>query len=262
MKKIPLTRGEFAIVDDEDYEWLSQFAWQCQEHRRGNKIIKYATGRHWDKCKKKYYAVRMHRLIYEKHYGDIPKKCEIDHFNHNGLDNKKSNIRIASSQENSRNRLPNVGKSIKGVSDVSHAYQSRITSEDGVLFLGTFVKTEKGKEAAAYAYDYAAIELHGEFRQLNFPEQTEDFYLNIIEEFKYRPVNKKSKYLGVSLHKPGIWRTRVKQIHCGLYDSEEKAAMSYDRNALKILGKGAKLNFPELKSQYLKELADKEREKE
>jgi len=98
MKKIKLTKGQFTVIDDCDFEWLSQYKW-CAA---------------WDKKAKSYYAKRYSKRINGKQCpismareilglkkGD---KREADHRNHNTLDNKRSNLRIVSHQENGWNR--------------------------------------------------------------------------------------------------------------------------------------------------------------
>jgi len=98
MKRIPLTQGQFAIVDDEDYEELSKHNW-------------YAV---WCPNTKSYYAARtirlpngkrvmeiMHRRILGLEYGD---KLQGDHLNHATLDNQRMNLRIVNNRQNSHNQ--------------------------------------------------------------------------------------------------------------------------------------------------------------
>ncbi|HUV64895.1 MAG TPA: HNH endonuclease [Sedimentisphaerales bacterium] len=96
MKEIPLTRGMVTIVDDCDYEWLSQWKWYAQ---RGYNTF-YAV-RHGGVVGGKQIDIRMHRLILGLEHGD---SREGDHQNHNGLDNQHSNIRIVTKQENRFNQ--------------------------------------------------------------------------------------------------------------------------------------------------------------
>ena len=92
MKKIKLTQGKEALISDQDYKLVSQYKWYAH----------YSRG-HWyalssiSKNKK----IRMHRLIMGLNFKD---KYEIDHINHNGLDNRRNNLRICTHQQNMQNR--------------------------------------------------------------------------------------------------------------------------------------------------------------
>lgn len=97
MRKIPLTRGLYAIVDDEDSVLVSKYKW-CAD---------------WCKKTKSYYAktsisinsksnrtVRMHRFVLQP----IPDGLVVDHINHDTLDNRKSNLRLVTVQLNNINK--------------------------------------------------------------------------------------------------------------------------------------------------------------
>lgn len=90
MKKICLTQGFYALVDDEDYERLAQYKWytNTQKNRHTSYAIRVVQGR----------TVYMHRVIM-----NASKGLEIDHINGNGLDNRRENLRICSRSENQRN---------------------------------------------------------------------------------------------------------------------------------------------------------------
>lgn len=81
MRQIRLTKGLYALVDDEDFEWLSQWTWSATVSSRGTKF--YAVR------KEKGVKVRMHVAIWTKHNGPVPSGLVIDHVNHNSLDNRK-----------------------------------------------------------------------------------------------------------------------------------------------------------------------------
>ena len=89
MRKIKLTQGKFALVDDKDFEKLSKYKW-CAYGKRG--YTYYAT---WGG------RIDMHRMILGLVKGD---RKIVDHVNHNGLDNQRSNLRVVSHAENLRNR--------------------------------------------------------------------------------------------------------------------------------------------------------------
>lgn len=85
MKLIPLTNSSLsAMVDDEDYRYLSETRWQFNNGRAYR----------WEKD----HAVYMHREVL-----NAPKGKQVDHINHNKLDNRKSNLRLANQHQNSAN---------------------------------------------------------------------------------------------------------------------------------------------------------------
>ena len=95
MKIIPLTRGQYAIVDDEDYEELAKHKWRAN-YSKGNQCF-YA-----ERSLKREGKIRrtdtMHRVIMKANPGE-----EVDHQNHNTLDNRKENLRITTHQTNQKN---------------------------------------------------------------------------------------------------------------------------------------------------------------
>lgn len=156
MKKIPLTQGKYAIVDDENYEWLSQWRWYA--HKMSNSF--YAERKQGGE------DIFMHREILGLTKGD---KRHTDHKNHNGLDNRLSNIRTCSIAQNQHNQKPRkVTSCYKGVCwyKRKNKWNARIGKDHKNYHLG-YYKTE---EKAARAYDKKAKELFGEFACLNFPK--------------------------------------------------------------------------------------------
>jgi len=93
MKKIKLTQGKYAIIDDEDYSELSKYKWYAWKHR-----YTYYAVCNRKKIDGKYTMILMHRYILR-----APKNKEVDHINHNGLDNRRTNIRIVTSAQNKWN---------------------------------------------------------------------------------------------------------------------------------------------------------------
>lgn len=91
MKKIKLTNGQEALVDDDDYDMLIEMGnWACTNSPKGG----YAYRKPY-----KSNAIYMHRVIM-----DAPKGMEVDHINHNKLDNQKSNLRICDHKTNVNSR--------------------------------------------------------------------------------------------------------------------------------------------------------------
>ena len=155
-KIIPLTKGMEAIVDTEDYEWLTQWKWHTF-------IAKYAARSQWIKGKNKKKTILMHRLIM-----NTPDDMDTDHINGNGLDNRKCNLRVCTSSQNHMNQnLQKKDKTskYKGVywNKERDKWQAYITVGK-VRSLGRFDK----EDDAAMAYNMAGLRNFREFAKLNY----------------------------------------------------------------------------------------------
>jgi DNA-binding XRE family transcriptional regulator len=101
MKEIILNSGAIALVDDEDYEIVSQYKWQeAKAIREGKYYTSYALAKSCGSNKTRK-TISMHRLIM-----NTPAQLVVDHINHNGLDNRKENLRNVTRSENQRNLRP------------------------------------------------------------------------------------------------------------------------------------------------------------
>ncbi len=161
-RKIPLTQGKFAIVDEEDYEELNKYKWYALNHRghfyAGRVDIKDGRRRN----------MTMHRQLI-----NCPIDKVIDHKNHNGLDNRKANLRVATRQQNSWNIKKRPGKKssqFKGVSFCKRdkRWEAYIICGMKHIFIGRY----DDEETAARAYDEKAKELFREFANPNFADSS------------------------------------------------------------------------------------------
>lgn len=158
---------KIVLIDDEDYFKINGYSWYLYYDNKN--CINYVVA--WVKKDNKRINIKMHRLI-----TDCPREMEVDHINHNTLDNRKCNLRVCTHAENSRNRIINknnnsgyIGVNLKMNKVKGHTYMywdSRITFNYKRIQLGLF----KNKKDAAIAYNEAAIKYFGEFANLNIIE--------------------------------------------------------------------------------------------
>jgi len=158
MKKIPLSQGKFAIVDDADFDWLNQWKWSAHKNRN----TFYAGRKIRVGLKRK--LLLMHRLILGLDFGD---ERQGDHINMDGLDNRRKNLRIATNAQNRRNRgkQANNTSGYKGVTwrKQRKKWQAHIQVKGKVKHLGYFTDPVEASEA----YDSASQKYHGKFAQTN-----------------------------------------------------------------------------------------------
>jgi hypothetical protein len=99
MRQIPLSKGKmFALVSDEDHEYLSHFTWSASLESRGTKW--YAI--RWVTINGKQTKIRMHRVVHERTHGLIPEGLVIDHIDHDSLNNQRENLEAITQRENMR----------------------------------------------------------------------------------------------------------------------------------------------------------------
>jgi hypothetical protein len=164
MRTIPLcgpkAQGRMAFVDDEDYDLVVRFKWYVDEHhRRGRDSGPYAIANTYRDAR--HTSIFMHNLI----MGTVG----VDHRNHDGLDNQRHNLRVATPSQNLGNQRPQTGRSskYKGVywNGPRQKWHARIKIHGKQINLGLYVC----EEDAARAYDAAALLHFGEFAYVNLP---------------------------------------------------------------------------------------------
>jgi len=228
--------------DDEDHELISGYKWMITGGKKG---VYYARGY---KGKKKggagvYDKVRMHRLVMNAN-----EDQEVDHIDHDGRNNKKSNLRFVTDSQNSANtRLHSDSRTgFKGVTfkKSKRLYLARIRYDGRLIYGGSFKNIYK----AALRYNELAKKYFGGHAFLNI--LTEEQIRLAHEEMPPRIYNtNKTGYWGVSVSKKGgvkpYFATVVinrKSNHMGCFATPEEAAKAFNEGLIRLGGDLRKLN--------------------
>jgi hypothetical protein len=149
-QKIQLSRGMTALVDDEDFERISQWKWYAIKC-----MNLYYGARNSSRTEGKKHIILMHRSVFEYHYGSISIGLEIDHISGDTTDNQTKNLRAVTHRENLQNihskkssRFPGVSWSKKDNRWVSH-----IGINGKLKYLGAFTEESLASEAYIRACD-------------------------------------------------------------------------------------------------------------
>lgn len=156
LKEIQITQGKKVLVSDEDFKEVSKYKWSYSASTG------YAVRKGRKNCNEPR-TVHMHRVILKAKANE-----QVDHINGNKLDNRKSNLRIASVQKNSFNRKkPQIKctSQYKGVLKRKNStkWEARIKINNKAIYLGKYVH----EIDAARAYNEAAQKYFGEFARCN-----------------------------------------------------------------------------------------------
>lgn len=158
MKIIPLTKGQSALIDDQDYDLVKGYNWRVLVNTRNL----YAITNGWINGKRT--AILMHRLL-----NGFPHKMCVDHKDGNGLNNTRANMRVCTYSQNLGNRQranKNKTSQFKGVSWNSEhkVWIASIQCNKKQMNLGKF----PSEVEAAKSYDAMALKHFKEFSYTNF----------------------------------------------------------------------------------------------
>lgn len=223
----------YCLVDKEDYDKVKMHRWHVFKGK--NKQTGYACTNIQIEGKQR--SIRMHRLLLDVLDNE---EWQVDHINHNGLDNRRSNIRLCKHYENSMNsskisnNAPYKGVSIKKLKK-GLSYPAHIKCNNRIYRIGTYSNAID----AAKAYDYAAMCLFKKFANLNFvysPDRIEipDFIIRRVNIALYGNFKDTctSKYIGVRIPKrckfQAYIKINAKPVLIGYFDDELHAAYEHD----------------------------------
>lgn len=164
MRLVPLTRGLFAKVDDQDYERVAALSWYARFVKTKSRTIFYATRTQRIPNSTQKVTIHMHSFILNYDGCDV-----IDHFDDDGLNNQRSNLSVIPQSYNLARARKQAGRSspFKGVSwyPLRDKWRVRVKLNGIEHFVGYF----SSEVDAATAYNFAALGLFGEFARMNIP---------------------------------------------------------------------------------------------
>lgn len=163
--RIPIgtnAKDGYALVDEE-YAYLAELKWHLTNKGRGKTHQYVSSSKNIGNGKVK--EIKMHQLI----VGKAPPGKVPDHENGNKKDNRKSNLRFVTRQQNAMNHSQYSNNTSGYIGAYLHkpsgGWMSKIGFDGKLVHIGTF----KTAYEAAKARDIKAVELHGKYAVLNFP---------------------------------------------------------------------------------------------
>lgn len=146
-------------MDDEDYELVIRYKWRAKKESHTTYAMTTVPGT-------RRATIKMHQVITGVN--------GVDHWNSDGLDNRRSNLRVATISQNAMNKRRCERPTVSGYKGVAWRHDrscwfARIYLDGKQMYIGRY----DTPEAAARAYDQRARELFGEFARLNFPQPGE-----------------------------------------------------------------------------------------
>lgn len=188
------SNGFTVTVDADDYDEVMCHVWKARKPPSSRTY--YVERGEYDSQRKKWKLVLLHRQLL-----DSPDGVMVDHWNGNGLDNRRKNLRHCTNAQNQANQQLRLDSrtGFRGVDfhAPSQFFRAHIKLDGKKRYLGQFATARD----AAIAYDNAARSLYGEFARPNFPD---------IQEEPTPTTRRKRKSRGVIHTKSGVFYVRFK----------------------------------------------------
>lgn len=207
---LPLTRGCFTLIDDEDFGIVSPYKWRASGPHNNRGLMYAVSGDYGGP----YGTIWLHRVV-----TNCPNGLEPDHLNGDGLDNRKENLRVVTHAKNiARAKEIEPIRSSTGYRGVfPHPKAATFEAKIGKVNLGWF----RSAETAARAYDAAAIKKYGRTSDgLNFPNEisaTPPKEDNRLGDIPYRGISRSGKKFRARITING------KEVYIGVFYSIEEA---------------------------------------
>lgn len=226
--RIILAREYVALIDEADWPLVEPYRWCASVSHRTIYVRANA--------KEPRRTLRLHRLIVGAN-----ARLQVDHINHDGLDNRRANLRLCTPRQNSANRRQNqnVSSNFKGVywHQPSSRWSAQVGGGTNRVYLGLF----DDPRVAAQAYNCAALALYGDFALLNDGIPCEPMRRSELRR------DNTSGYKGVSWYRrKAKWCAQIRvdkrDRNLGYFDDPWEAAQAYNVAARAAWGESAYQN--------------------
>ena len=168
---LKLTQRKWALIDECDYENANQYTWHVIKSTKNSTL--YAQRNYSDE-NGIYRTQTLHVFL----MGKTDNGFEIDHIDHNGLNDRRNNLRVCTIVQNKANMKPKLGgtSDFKGVcwSERDHVFVAKRHVSGRCTNLGSF----NNEIDAAKAYDKSAVSEWGDHACINFPEDYPEVFVN------------------------------------------------------------------------------------
>lgn len=158
---VPLTQGYEAVIDADCVPLISKWNWHVMLTTRPDGSVAHAYAARGEHRGARRRIIHMHRVI-----ADTPSDMDTDHIDGDGLNNRRSNLRVVTHAQNQCNRRLNIDNKsgVRGVAfnRATGKWRAQIGVNGAKRYLGLFSSIDK----AAQAYASASAELHGEFGRI------------------------------------------------------------------------------------------------
>ena len=297
MKELKTIRGETMLVDDEDYETAKEYRW-LTIGKKSPQVYTYLNGKERKAISYKRLILGINARMTSFKNGnpfDLRRKNIItfetvgDFIRFTGKFHRE---KVIGYDVTASKAAQGKGKKTSGKTTYigtryhpqkPHPWSSVIKYNLKNHYLGCFTE----EEHAAWAYDKKAIEFYGEDATRNFPDLAYEELTEKLEKIKAEDavlfhnysakrrqgqvynMPKTSIYAGVAYDKATKnkkWRVNIhyqkKVYYLGNFDTEEEAALAYDKKAIELYGENATLNSPETKLILSKSIDESDPNKE
>jgi len=141
MRKIPVGRGMFSLVDDDVYGWAKNYAWHAVKNYKAFYVEHEIKGFH----------ISLHQCVMGRPINGLM----IDHINGDGLDNRRENLRMITHRQNQQNRISHRKGRLMGTtfSKLTGKWLSRIQIKGKGIHLGSYPTERKAHKAYTEALD-------------------------------------------------------------------------------------------------------------